>query len=744
MTFKLKQFSIMTMLLSTIVATNMYSKTVVFSGTTNRILPMIKEVGNALDENRWSIGELISSTTTISNPGVFILADDIEVNSGIVIDADNVLLDLNGHMVYDNSGTTTAITINNGHKNIFIRNGSINGKADTSTASGILIKPNASLVQIEDVRILECYTGIKLGGVTTETVTECKITNCMLVTNTKGIVVNYATKNIFLNCAAYNCAEAGFELNNSELNLFEECQAIQIKNGNPNKKAIGFASTDGCGNIFKECIVNGVYKSSSNFGYDAIGFLFKDNETRSKIYNSIVNRSLCSGDGTSYGIQLDFTLNDDALSQALYTGNLALNEVFIVDWSPETKFIALGGADNTVRIATFDGSTLTQIDSKTPNGSDINALAWSPDGTYLAVGTDKDGTGDEEFFVYTFDSSPLDPTSITTLEDSKHISDHVHSVAWAPNSRFIALGVDVTAYDYEIQVWGFDGSALSTSALYTIERTSDVKAVSYSPDGKYLAAVHGTQLEIFSFDPTNNLMLTSVDVETAYGGTLKSVDWSPLTCGSRYYVAVGGTRSSKTVEVFSFENETLTSLETADHGASIEEIRWAPNGKYLLTVGGAEQGDEIRIYSFDASATAGSRLTSEATGNHVGGTAYSADWESGGRYIVVVGSNVDEDVTLFETSTVPRRCIIESNEIADSQIGIEGSSGSNLITRNIGYYNTVCFSNGVFNTFIEGLNENPTNIDNICLPPFYYSIFRPDDTGGCNGGEEEEEECQWW
>ena len=730
------------MLLSTLITTSIHAKTVVFSGTTNRILPMLKEIGNALDEDRYSIGELISSTTTISNPGVYILTNDIEANSGIIIDADNVLLDLNGYMVYDNIGTNTAITINNGHKNIFIKNGSINGKADTSTASGILIKQNANLVQIEDVRILECYTGIKLDGISSNAVSECKITNCMLVTNTKGIVVNYGTKNIFLSCATYNCAEAGFEMHNSELNLFDQCQAIQIKSGDPNKSTIGFASTDGCGNIFKECTVNGVYKSASNFGYNATGFLFKNNETRSKIYDSIVNRSICSGDGTSYGIHLDFTLKNDALSQPLYCGNLAGNETFIVDWSPETNFIALGGNDNTVRICTFDGSNLTQTDSKTPNGEDINALAWSHDGTYLAVGTNKDPGSEKEFFVYRFDSSPLDPASITTLVDSKDVADHVHSVAWAPNSRFIALGVDATISDYEIQVWGFDGSSLSSSELYKVERNYDVKSVSYSPDGKYLAAVHGTQLEIFSFDPTNNLMLTSIDAKVAYGGTLASVDWSPLICGSKYYVAVGGyQQGSKTIEVFSFKNGTLTSLESVDHGASIEEVRWSPNGKYLLCVGGPELGDEIRIYSFNPSATAGSRLTSEQTGSHPGGEAHSADWESSGRYIIVVGCNTDEETSIFETAIVPRRCVVENNEITDTQTGIEGSSGSNLIIRNVGYYNTVCFSSGVFNTFIEGLNENPTNIDNICLPPYYYSIFRPDNGNGNGECEEEEREC---
>jgi len=69
-----------------------------------------------------------------------------------------------------------------------------------------------------------------------------------------------------------------------------------------------------------------------------------------------------------------------------------------------------------------------------------------------------------------------------------------------------------------------------------------------------------------------------------------------------------------------------------------------------LCVGGPELGDEIRIYSFNPSATAGSRLTSEQTGSHPGGEAHSADWESSGRYIIVVGCNTDEETSIFETA----------------------------------------------------------------------------------------------
>jgi len=728
-----KKSSVILIGIALICTQKIFTKDFVNSQNFTRIVPLLKEVGDTLDEVRWAEGELLSTSSTISNPGYYILCSDI--NGYIVIDSDNVNLNLNNYTVYDTTGTTTIITVNNAHKNIVIRNGTVKGSGETSSASGILLNEEAGFVQIEEVKITNCKRGIHFDGSSSKEIRGCNIRDCLLESNDKGVFLNYAIKNNFENCKALNCQKAGFELTNSDLNLFEQCYALKTTNRYADQTAVGFSSTDGEANVFRECIADGIYKTASNFCYNAIGFLLKDNEIKTKIVDCVINKSVCTGDGTSYGIQLDFSLNSNALDSAINNWDLANNEVLCVDWSPESKFIAIGGKDNKLRILAFTNNTLTEIKDTTPNGQDVNCLAWSPNGNYLALGTNYDTT-DPELFVFHFDSSPYDPDEIITYTAYRQIGDHVHSVDWSPNSRFLAVGVDITTADYEIQVWGFDQTNLSDDEVYKIERTADVKSVAFSPDGKYLAAVYSDKLEVFCFNPTTDLTLTSKDLETAYGGTLQSVDWSPLICGSRYYLAVSGTRANtKTTEVFKFENEILTSLETADHGANLNINKWAPNGKFLLVGGVASGGDELRIYSFNPSATAGSRLTSEKTGSHAGDPVHSADWSPSAKYIVSVGCETDNETSIFEVSTVPNRCVIENNEIADTQVGIEGSSSNNLIIRNIGYYNKINFSESVFNRFEDGLNQNPTNIDNISIPPMYYPIFKPDVSGdNGNGG----------
>jgi len=738
--------------------TGMTAKLFVESERFTRILPTDKAIGNTLDEVRWSIGELILSSTIISNPGNYLLCHDLDAQ--IIIDSDDVFFNLNGYTVYDTSGNTPAFIINPNHKNIIIRNGSIKGIGKTSTASGIVIKDGAHLVQVENVRIYGWNIGLEFDGASQNKVKACNIRNCIFNSNNIGVYLDYAVKNNFENCKATHCRYTSFELLNSDLNLFEECYVLETTNGEFGKSAIGFLSKDGESNVFRECIVEGSKKTQSNFGDDAIGFLLKDGETKTKILDCIVNKILCYGKGTSYGIKLDFLLNQNPLNSPIIEEDICNNTIMTVAWSPESKFVAIGGKDDKVRIFTFDGSTFKQLTYVEPNGENVDALSWSPDGTYLAVGTTNDLGDDAELFVYYFDSSPIDSSwidnpksnKILKLLDSRNLGAAAHSVAWAPNGVYIAVGVDGNS-DYEIQIWGFDGTDLSSVPLYDTTRLSDVKAVKYSPDGEYLATVYGDTLEIFSFHPAEGATITSVEAIMGYGGTLKDVDWSGTACGSTYYVAVTGARSStKTTEVFSFvptsTTTILTSLEAVDHGANTNEVKFASNGKYLLVCGVADgSGDELKIYSFDPSAVAGSRLVEVAAGDHIGGEVHSVDWAPSGRYIIVVGSNVSKDTSIFEVSTVPNRNIIENNEISDARVGLFGSSGDNLIIRNIGYYNFLNFSWGAFNTFIDGLNKNPTNIDNISLPPFYYVIFNPgsfDGNGGngngCNGDEECEEE----
>jgi len=293
---------------------NTSTKIFVNSGCCTRILPVSKRIGRTLDEIRWSVGELILSTTnkTIENPGLYVLGEDVECP--IIVDSSDVVIDLNGYSIF---GTCTAITIKEDKKNIVIKNGSLNGSSDCSfvcaeenlnSADGIVIEAGVELVQIEDLNIFGYERGIFFQGTSESPTKSHDVKNTILHCNRKGAVLHYTIKSTFENVEALNCIEAGFELYKSEYNYFEKCKALEIENGDIDKSAIGFSTTSGKCNIFIECIANGIKKTNSSFCHSAKGFLLQGTsteigETGTEIFNSIVNKvEVTAGDGNAYGI----------------------------------------------------------------------------------------------------------------------------------------------------------------------------------------------------------------------------------------------------------------------------------------------------------------------------------------------------------------------------------------------------------------------------------------------------------
>ncbi|MFC1841760.1 hypothetical protein ACFLYA_01690 [Candidatus Dependentiae bacterium] len=94
-----------------------------------------------------------NKTEIITVSGVYTL--DRDVHGGIIINADDVAVDLNGHTIFSDS--RTPVVVARGKKNIVIKNGSIIGGNESSPASyGILVNKEATCVQIESVDILFC------------------------------------------------------------------------------------------------------------------------------------------------------------------------------------------------------------------------------------------------------------------------------------------------------------------------------------------------------------------------------------------------------------------------------------------------------------------------------------------------------------------------------------------------------------------------------------------------------------
>jgi len=127
----------------------------------------------------------------INFPGIYKIEKNM--NNGIIINSDNVIIDLNGHTIYSTDHTPLIIAKN--HKNILIKNGNIRGGNGTIDApAGILINKGAQYVLIDNVTISFCHTAIHCKGEKNAVIQNCTIKNCTFESNNKNIKLNHTIK----------------------------------------------------------------------------------------------------------------------------------------------------------------------------------------------------------------------------------------------------------------------------------------------------------------------------------------------------------------------------------------------------------------------------------------------------------------------------------------------------------------------------------------------------------------------
>jgi hypothetical protein len=138
-----------------------------------------------------------------------------------------------------------------------------------------------------------------------------------------------------------------------------------------------------------------------------------------------------------------------------------------VAFSPNGKFLASGGWDETVKLwSVSDGSLVRTLKEHTYS---VSSVAFSPDGELLAS-----GSSDKTIKLWGVSDGRL----VHTLEGH---TDWVWSVAFSPDGEFLASG----SSDKTIKLWRVsDGSLVRTLEGHT----DSVRSVAFSPDGELLAS----------------------------------------------------------------------------------------------------------------------------------------------------------------------------------------------------------------------------------------------------------------
>ena len=161
-------------------------------------------------------------------------------------------------------------------------------------------------------------------------------------------------------------------------------------------------------------------------------------------------------------------LSDKTVVQTLPASDSVGKSTF----SPDSTYLAIGTDDNQIKIWKFTGGKLAEFQALTGHLDDVRGVAFSSDAAYLATGSDDN----------TIKIWHLTQDKFSQLQTLTGHSDYVTSVAFSPTTNDLASGSE----DNTVKIWKFSGADF---AVQTLTGHSDyVTDIAFSPDGHYLAS----------------------------------------------------------------------------------------------------------------------------------------------------------------------------------------------------------------------------------------------------------------
>ena len=245
--------------------------------------------------------------------------------------------------------------------------------------------------------------------------------------------------------------------------------------------------------------------------------------------------------------------NPDGTNVSTYLGHSA--SVNVVAWSPNSQLVASASADHTAQVwPAFDTSS-SNVVTYHGHTNNVRTLAWSYDGTRIA-------TGGDDGIAQIWD--PVRGTKIFTFQ----VHSLIWSVAWPPgNNNELAAGGN----NGIVQIWSAITGAPIPLLTYS-GHSNNVKAVSWSPDGKYIASGSDDKT-VHIWDSRKGTLITRY---TGHTDVLNVVAWSP----NGKYVASGS--GDHTVQVWSpLTGKPL--LTYRSHSDAIHAVAWSPDSTQVAS-----------------------------------------------------------------------------------------------------------------------------------------------------------------
>jgi len=255
--------------------------------------------------------------------------------------------------------------------------------------------------------------------------------------------------------------------------------------------------------------------------------------------------------------------------------------VYKVSFSADGKTIASASGDKTVRLWRTDGSLLKILEG---HQDSVIWTSFSPDNKTVAS-----ASNDKTVKVWSLDGKLLD-----TL---KH-DGVVRSVSFSPDGKIIAAA---SGADRKLYLWRWNGS--KATLLTKLDHTNPVISVSFSPDGKTIATATAAdnkesgnnnageiaaekKVYLWQFNGSSAKRLTTLDHE----GTVINVSFSPDG------KTIAAACADKKVYLWAFDGTAANLTEKLDHSDTVESVSFSPDGKLIAA---ASAGNTVKLWNFD-------------------------------------------------------------------------------------------------------------------------------------------------
>ena len=235
-----------------------------------------------------------------------------------------------------------------------------------------------------------------------------------------------------------------------------------------------------------------------------------------------------------------------------------------VAYSPDGAALLIGSYDGKISLlGAQDGAALGEIKTRS-----TTSLAFSPDGSLLAVGTLADAS---KVFVYRWSTREV----VQVLEGH---TDNVMAVAFSPDGRLLASG----SSDGTVRVWRVDGSLVTSIAA----DAGGVLAVAFSPDSA----------EVLAGGRDGTIRAWRVSDSTQTRTLAQHTQWVSALAFSPDYSVLASASYDGTIGLWRWKDNSF--IRSLPMDTTVQCLAFTPDGTRLAAGGGGKSTASLRLWGF--------------------------------------------------------------------------------------------------------------------------------------------------